>query len=103
MLTPPPPAALLSEFGQSSVPLASVIETFAGLRPLTDEDTSEAMPRTAEGSRLVAEPLSRTAAVAGVWSWEKSWSSGSTSETCAPETPWIWPMVEAIWPSSARW
>ena len=46
-------AAPLSEFGHSSWPLASVIETFCGFRPLTELDTSEAMPRTADGSRLV--------------------------------------------------
>jgi hypothetical protein len=80
-----------------------VIETFCGLRPLTDEATSDAMPRTADGSRPVEAPLSRTAAVAGDCSSEKSWSSGSTSETCAPATPCTWPMVDAIWPSRARW
>jgi hypothetical protein len=62
----------LSEFGHRSWPLESVIETFCGLRPLTEDDTSEAMPRTADGSRPEAEPLSRTAAVAGDCSSEKS-------------------------------
>ena len=62
----------------------------AFMRPVTPSDTlapivgAKAMPRTEDGSRFVAEPLRRTAAVAGVWSSEKSWSSGSTSETCAP-------------------
>jgi len=56
----------------------------------------EAMPRIEDGSRFVLEPLRSTAAVAGVWSSEKSWSSGSTSETCAPPTPCTWPIVEAI-------
>ena len=83
--------------------MASVIETFLGFRPLTEDDTSEAMPRTDDGSSESEPPLSRTAAVAGDCSSANSWSSGSTSETCAPETPWTWPIVLAIWPSSARW
>jgi len=80
-----------------------VIETLAGFRPLTLDETSCAMPRTAPGSSPAEDPDSRTAAVAGVAVWEKSWSSASTRRTCTPLTPWTSLIVLAIEPSSARW
>ncbi len=59
-----------------------MIVTFSVLRPLTEEATSWAMPRTAPGSSVSAELPSMTAAVAGVASSANSSSSGSTSCTC---------------------
>jgi hypothetical protein len=44
-----------------------------------------------------------TAAVAGVEVSANRSSSGSTSWTEAPETPWTPLIVRAISPSSARW
>ena len=54
-----------SPCGHSSCPAPSVIVTFSVFRPLTDEATSCAMPRTAPGSSASDAPASMTAAVAG--------------------------------------
>ena len=80
-----------------------MIVTLSVLRPLTEEATSWAMPRTALGSIESAELPSMTAAVAGVASSANSSSSGSTSCTCGLLTPSTLPIVRAISPSSARW
>jgi hypothetical protein len=102
-LLPVPASAPASPCGHSAVPDASAIVTFSVLSPSTEEATSDAMPRTAPGSSVSAEPESMTAAVAGVLSSANRSSSGSTSCTWAPLTPWTLPIVRAISPSSARW
>ncbi len=77
--------------------------TLSFLRPLTEEETSWAMPCTAPDSIASAGLPSITAAVAGVAVSAKRSSSGSTSCTWAFETPETPLTVEATSPSSARW
>ena len=64
-----------------------MIVTLSVLRPLTEEETSWAMPATAPGSSVSAGLPSITAAVAGVSVSANRSSSGSTSCTWAPLTP----------------
>jgi hypothetical protein len=97
-----PPSPPDSPVGHKSWPVWSVIVTFSGFRPSTLEATSRATPRTEPGSSP-APADRKTAAVAGFCSSAKSWSSGSVSCTCAPETPSTCEIVRAISPSSARW
>ena len=80
-----------------------MIVTLDALRLGTAEATRLAMPRTAPGSTVDGPPPSRTDAVAGFCWSAKSCSWGMVSCTVAPETPSTWPIVCAIWVSSARW
>jgi hypothetical protein len=103
LVAPPTPVAVPSPCGHSSWPVPSVIVTFWGLSPFTEEAVSWAMPRTAPASSVSAVLPSMTAAVAvDCWSANRS-SWGSTSWTVAFCTPCTWSIVLASWPSSARW
>ena len=81
-----------------------MIVTLLSCRPGTLEATSWAMPRTEVGSSAVV-PDSSTAAEEALWLSPKTWfcELGSTSSTCAPETPWTLSIVSSSWPCSARW
>ncbi len=81
-----------------------MIVTLFSCRPGTLEATSCAIPRTEAWSSALV-PDSSTAAEDTFWFSPKIWfwELGSTSSTCAPETPWTLSIVSSSCPCRARW